>query len=264
MNCYIIDLDGTIYRGDTALSDASEFVQYLNEKGSKYLFFTNCPEKSPQMTENRLRAMSIPVPEGSVLNSGILSVDYISNKADKTSPVKVNILGSGYMKDYARSLGMVVTRQKPDYVLVAFSCDITVDDLHKACSQIKRGAKFIATNPDDAIPTEEGLQFHTGAIIDIIKKTVGKEPVIVGKPSDHMKDYFLSRFKCVADDICVVGDRLDTDMKFARNSGFKALLMLTGMTCEEYAGKHKEDFDAAFHSLSELRRYQEEQEKEKQ
>lgn len=257
MNCYIIDLDGTIYRGNAALPDAAPFIRELNEKDAKYLFFTNCPEKSPQMTERRLRSMSIPAFEGSVLNSGILAVDYIAQKAKSSSHVRVNILGSGYMKSYAQSLGLTVAEDNPDYVLIAFSGKITIDDIQKACFQISRGASFIATNPDDAIPAEEGLKFHTGAILDIIEKTVGRQPLVVGKPSDHMKEYFLSRFKCRAEEICVVGDRLDTDMKFARNCGFKAYLMLTGMTNEEYASAHNECFDKCFKSLSELSRYKE-------
>ena len=255
MNCFIIDLDGTVYKGNTALPGAASFIQGLNEKKIKYLFFTNCPEKSPQKTVERLRSMSIPVSDGSVLNSGMLAVEYISQKAKNTSHTKVNILGSQYMKDYAKALGLTVTSDNPDYVLAAFSGSLTIDEIQEACFQISGGASFIATNPDDAIPSEEGMRFHTGAILDIIKNMTGLEPIVVGKPSDHMKEYFLSRFKCSAGDICVVGDRLDTDMKFARNCGFKAFLMLTGMTSIDYAEDSKQYFDHCFHSLNELSCY---------
>ena len=256
MGCYIIDLDGTIYKGNAAFPDAPAFIDGLNKKNISYVFFTNCPEKSPQMTMERLQAMSIPALDGSVINSGVLAVEYIVKKSAKKLPVRVNILGSEYMKTYAESLGLTVTRENPDYVLVAFSGSITIDEIQEACFQIRHGARYIATNPDEAIPAEEGLRFHTGAIIDIIKNNVGAEPLVVGKPSDHMREYFLSRFECRAEDICVIGDRLDTDMKFARNCGFCAYLMLSGMTTEEYAKKNKQYFDMSFNSLSELSRCQ--------
>ena len=255
LTSFIIDLDGTMYRGDTVIPEAPSFIHRLNENNIKYLFYTNCPKKSPQETLSKLRFMSIPAAQGSVINSGILAIEYIEQKYAKNNQIKINILGSEYMKKHASSLGMVVTADNPDCVLIAYSGSITMDEVNRACSQISRGASFFATNPDYSIPADEGFEPHTGAIIEIIKNITGAEPIIVGKPSNHTGVYFKSRFGCGANDICVIGDNLETDMKFARNCGFNSYLVLTGMTSKEYAKQKKEEYDCCFNDLDELYRF---------
>jgi ribonucleotide monophosphatase NagD (HAD superfamily) len=59
-------------------------------------------------------------------------------------------------------------------------------------------------------------------------------------------------FGCRAEDICVIGDRLDTDMRFARNCGFHACLVLTGITTPRHADSYRKDYDYCFADLREL------------
>jgi len=41
MKTYLIDLDGTMYSGNTNIDGAREFIAYLQEKGFPYIFLTN-------------------------------------------------------------------------------------------------------------------------------------------------------------------------------------------------------------------------------
>ena len=38
---YLIDLDGVVYRGESLIPGAKEFVDWLNNNQKKYLFLTN-------------------------------------------------------------------------------------------------------------------------------------------------------------------------------------------------------------------------------
>lgn len=60
--------------------------------------------------------------------------------------------------------------------------------------------------------------------------SVEKEPVVVGKPSTFMMDFLLDRYQIAATKMCMVGDRLDTDILFGKNAGCKSLLVLSGHT----------------------------------
>lgn len=255
MRCYIIDLDGTIYRGSNPLPYAADFISRLNDEGIKYVFFTNSPEQNPQAIENLLHSLSIPAQRKRVITSGTLAIEYLVKKTSPKKPVRVNILGSRYLKTQATLCGLMVTQDQPDYVLASFSNDIVMREITKACQQIRMGAKFIATNPDDVIPSDEGLVPHTGAIIYAITCATGVTPFIIGKPSVYLMEYFTAFFGCSADDICVVGDRLDTDMLFAKNCGFQAYLVLTGITSSDHAFACHNDFDRCFENLKELASY---------
>lgn len=44
---YLIDLDGTMYKGTELIAEARDFVIKLKEKGIPYLFVTNNSTKRP-------------------------------------------------------------------------------------------------------------------------------------------------------------------------------------------------------------------------
>ena len=61
---------------------------------------------------------------------------------------------------------------------------------------------------------------------------IGKEPIVVGKPSALMIDYIVDKYKVERSRICMVGDRLDTDVLFGTDNGLKTVLTLSGVTTE--------------------------------
>mmetsp|Transcript_18649 Transcript_18649/g.53068 ORF Transcript_18649/g.53068 Transcript_18649/m.53068 type:complete len:106 (+) Transcript_18649:422-739(+) len=66
-----------------------------------------------------------------------------------------------------------------------------------------------------------------------IKGCKGQEPYVVGKPSLLMIEYLESKYGVDRKRICMVGDRLDTDVLFGTDNGLKSLLVLSGVTSEE-------------------------------
>ena len=53
-----------------------------------------------------------------------------------------------------------------------------------------------------------------------------REPVVVGKPSDFMLKNIAAQYKLAPEQICMVGDRLDTDVMFGKNGGLTTCLVL--------------------------------------
>lgn len=60
-----------------------------------------------------------------------------------------------------------------------------------------------------------------------------REPTVVGKPSDFMLDNIAKSNGLRRDQICMVGDRLDTDIMFGKNGGLATMLVLSGVTTKE-------------------------------
>jgi phosphoglycolate phosphatase len=59
-----------------------------------------------------------------------------------------------------------------------------------------------------------------------------KEPIVVGKPSTFLMDFLLQKFQISCSKMCMVGDRLDTDILFGKNAGCKTLLVFSGVTSQ--------------------------------
>lgn len=50
---YLIDLDGTMYRGEEQIEEASDFVKALGERGIPYLFVTNNSTRKPEQVDRK-------------------------------------------------------------------------------------------------------------------------------------------------------------------------------------------------------------------
>lgn len=62
----------------------------------------------------------------------------------------------------------------------------------------------------------------------------GREPEVFGKPSAKMMDAIEGKFELQRERTCMVGDRLDTDIRFGIEGGLGGTLMvLTGVTKKE-------------------------------
>ncbi len=69
-----------------------------------------------------------------------------------------------------------------------------------------------------------------GAIVGSTKR----EPLVVGKPSEFMLANIADTYGLKRSQICMVGDRLDTDILFGKNGGLTTCLVLSG----EYVCAH--------------------------
>lgn len=78
-------------------------------------------------------------------------------------------------------------------------------------------------------------------MVGAIKGCTGQEPIVVGKPSPLMIDYIVDKYKVDRSRMCMVGDRLDTDVLFGADNGLSTVLTLSGVTTEDklFSAKNK-------------------------
>ena len=121
-------------------------------------------------------------------------------------------------------------------VIVGFDANINYYKIQYAqlCINENPGCQFIATNLDAVTHLTEAQEWAgNGAMVGAIKGCTGKEPLVVGKPSGLMIDYLIEKFGMERSRICMVGDRLDTDVLFGTDNGLQTVLTLSGVTDEE-------------------------------
>ena len=229
----------------------------MNEKKIPYRFVTNAPENHPEDIEARLMAMGIPVQEGSVITCAMMAADCLTTQAKQKPIRKVRVLGDNYLKNLVAEKGFILDKNDPDCVIVSMDRETTVGEIQEACCQIREGALFIATNPDDQIPSERGMVPHTGMIVKSIADCTGVEPIMAGKPSAATKDDFPLLFGCRHEDIAVIGDRLDTDMAYGSACGYRRYLVLTGYADRVMADAHPDEWDEVFEDLDALMDWEE-------
>lgn len=255
---YIIDLDGTIYNQNELIPYADEFINYLTRTGRDFLIFTNSPEKSPADLSQKLNAMNIPVNPNQVVTSGCITRDYLLEKADAKS-VRAFVVGTRQLKNSFSQCGIeVISGEYPiaDFVVIGFEREFCYETLRLASFHVFNGARLIATNGDENIPTENGLIPHTGALMAAVEYATGIKALILGKPEAYTVSVLQKKLDCKRSDLCIIGDRLDTDMKFGRLNGFHTFLVLTGITKSDALDQESPPlFDRCFDTLRDVMNY---------
>jgi 4-nitrophenyl phosphatase len=111
--------------------------------------------------------------------------------------------------------------------MVGFHADFDYERLRIAARAVRRGARLLATNDDSSYPTPDGPIPGGGAILAAVVTATGAEAVVAGKPNPPMAALVRAR---LGDDGVMVGDRADTDGRFARALGYRFALVHTGVT----------------------------------
>ena len=73
----------------------------------------------------------------------------------------------------------------------------------------------------------------SGALTSFIQYASQVEPVVMGKPFSHILEGGLHTLGLTKDQVLMIGDNYETDIKVGINAGMDTLLVLTGFTQEE-------------------------------
>ncbi|WP_152655042.1 TIGR01457 family HAD-type hydrolase [Oceanobacillus sp. CFH 90083] len=245
---YLIDLDGTVYRGNEVISEAVPFVKQLAERNIPYVFVTNNSTKSAREVAEKLNRLGIQANHKQVVTSSMATAKYLKEQSVKTC----YCIGQDGLKEPIKEQGIeLLDDTDVDAVVVGLDRDITYDKLAKACIAIRSGAKFISTNRDHAIPTEAGMGPGNGAFTALIQTSTQQEPVFIGKPDTIIMKEALDVIGLPKEDVVMIGDNYQTDIRSGFQAGVDTLLVHTGVTSKEELATFKEQPTYIMENLSE-------------
>lgn len=235
---YMIDLDGTIYRGKEKIPAAKRFIERLQEHDIPFLFVTNNSTQAPiKVVENLANNFDIHVKEENVYTSALATADYIADlDKDKRS---VYVIGELGLKQAILDKGFRFEETNPDYVVVGLDYDVTYHKFELATLAIKRGAKFIGTNADTNLPNERGLVPGAGSVIALVECSTQQKATYIGKPETIIMEKALERLGLPKDEVVMVGDNYMTDIKAGINFGIDTMLVYTGVSTRELVRKQE-------------------------
>jgi HAD superfamily hydrolase (TIGR01450 family) len=225
----LLDLDGTVYRGGTAVDGAEPAIRAGHQAGVAIRFVTNNASRSPEEVADHLNRLGIPAKHDEVSTSAQAAAGMLVDRVARGA--EVLILGTDALATEAESRGFKPVREAGDKVvavLQGLSQQLGWRDLAEACIAIRAGALWVASNVDPTLPTERGLLPGNGALVAAVAAATDAQPLVAGKPARPLMDDAIRATG--AKHPLAVGDRLDTDIAGALNVGIDALLVLTGVS----------------------------------
>ena len=250
VRCFLLDMDGTFYLGDKLIEGSLEFLAALERTGRTARFLTNNSSKSAQVYAKKLERMGVDDKYRDVMTSGHAAAHYC---LEKFPGGKCYLLGNPMLAEELTGMGLQLTEDDPDYVLVAFDTTLDYAKMCKVCDFIREGKPYIATHPDFNCPTETGFVPDMGAIMAFIEASTGrKADIILGKPYKGIVEEALRRTGFKLEEMAMVGDRLYTDVATGVNHGMTGILVLSGEATMDDVAVSEVKPDLIFGRLSDM------------
>ena len=225
----LLDLDGVVYLGGTAIPGAAEALRKADAAGMRLAYVTNNAFRTPAAIAALLTSFGAPASPQDVVTSAQAAARLLAERLPAGAPVLV-IGGSGLrMALRERGLRPVSTAaDKPQAVVQGYSPDVNYSMLAEGGLAVAAGALFVASNGDLTLPSRRGRQPGNGSLIQVVATATGVQPLVAGKPEPPL--HRESVLRTGARHPLVVGDRLDTDIEGAHRVGTDSMLVLTGVT----------------------------------
>ncbi|MDR2833548.1 MAG: TIGR01457 family HAD-type hydrolase [Streptococcaceae bacterium] len=228
---YLIDLDGTIFKGTQIIPAGKRFVEELQKRNIPFLFVTNNTTKTPESVKERLaKEFDIHVSVELIYTASLATVDYMN---ELNLGKRVYIIGEEGLKTAILNAGYEIDEKYPNYVVVGNDSEITYEKVATAAMAIQAGATFIGTNPDLNIPTERGLLPGAGSLVKYVEAACQVEPIYIGKPKAIIMNKALDVLGIARKEAIMVGDNYLTDIQAGIQNDMDTLLVTTGFTKPE-------------------------------
>jgi arabinose operon protein AraL len=226
---WLLDLDGTVYRGDRLIQGADEAIRALRDDGRRVAFLSNKPLQTRAEYALKLTRLGIPAGPDDVINSSLVLARHLRG-LDPGAPVYV--IGEPPMLGEMRAHGFEVREDAHvRWVVIAFDRTFSYAKLDTALQAVRAGARLIATNPDRTCPVEGGEIPDCAGMIAAVEAVTGKTvEAIVGKPSPIILEVALAALGVPAREAVIVGDRIETDVTMGKRLGLATILVLSGVT----------------------------------
>ena len=226
----IIDLDGTVWRGDDLIDGAREGIDALREAGVAVTFVSNGTDIDRDAFDDRLEELGLPT-DIEVITAASATAEYL---ADEHPDAEAFVMGQQPIAAELDAAGISATD-------VAGTDDADAE------------TTFVATNTDRTHPIGgEEIIPGAGATIGAIQGMTGTEPTVVGKPAAQMAETATESMGVDSADCLVIGDRLETDIEMGNNAGMTTVLVLTGASTEADIDEQGIEPDHVLDSLGEI------------
>ena len=259
IDAIMFDCDGVLYRGRDVSPNASEALQALLNNGKKCFFVTNNAAVNRQELQakisNLMGCSDLTIDQ--MVGSTYACSQYLKNNLPVGS--RVHVVGSEGLCAEIRDAGFVVSGGQSDCEPVSMSRDELADytfpenpvdavcvgldtafnyrklAIANVLLQRNPNAVLISTNQDsfDLVGADGRHLPGNGCIVKALEYGSRRIAINVGKPSIVLADLIIKEYGLDPARTMFVGDRLDTDIKFGKDSGMISVLVMTGVTNAE-------------------------------
>jgi 4-nitrophenyl phosphatase len=226
-----LDMDGVLWKDLKPIGELAGNIAQIRELGLDLAFITNNATRSREHYVEIFDGFGIQIEKKQIYTSASATAAAMSKEWPDGGSCFV--IGENGLLEALNALGFTHSATKnPLAVVVGLDRHLTYEKLTQATLFISEGAIFIGTNPDSTLPTPAGLAPGAGSIISALETSSGQKATIIGKPQTAMLKQAFSDLNVNADQVIMIGDRLETDIAAGQNAGCNTALVLSGASSQ--------------------------------
>ena len=237
-DAFFIDLWGVIHNGIQIYPRAIDVLQNLNKLNKRFVLISNAPRPSKSVEEYLLKLKMDKIFLKNLVTSGEAALQTLKNniygeKFYHLGPKRDQDLIKGFEKNQT-------SLDKCDFILCTGLFDDITNTLNYYENLLKKNTKLkmLCTNPDLIVHRGSKAEYCAGSVAAIFEK-MGGEVIYFGKPYPEIYNFCMQK----EENILVIGDNINTDIKGANNMKFDSLFITSGIHRKEFLNLPVEKYD---------------------
>jgi HAD superfamily hydrolase (TIGR01458 family) len=229
----LLDLDGTLYVGDSPIEGAREAVARLEGCGFPYRYITNTTREPRCAVAEKLRALGFPADEDRILTPAVAARVLLAGRRCHA------LVAEALLEDLE---GVEVVGSAPECVLVGdLGEGFTYARLNAAFRHLMDGAGLVCLQKNRYWRTAEGLSLDAGPFVAALEYASGQTATVVGKPEVPFFGAALRGLGLAPSEVAMVGDDLEGDVLGAQRAGLAGIRVKTGKYRPGMPGEEEPD-----------------------
>jgi len=225
----LIDLDGVIYQGDSAVAGAVDTVAWIKSRNIPHLYVTNTTSKCRNSLLDKFNQLGIKAEAKDIFTPIIAASEWLNNRKLKRVVFFVP----------ENSLTEFDGFEQLDYRTATSVDAIVIGDLGDEWSYAKLNQAFrmLMADPRPVLialgltrfwQAADGLRLDVAPFVKALEYASSSESVVLGKPSLAFFESALGLLNAEANNAIMIGDDIVGDIEGAQKAGIRAILVKTG------------------------------------
>lgn len=250
MKTLLLDLDGTMYRGTQIMEGGKAFMDAMQKKHHPYLFLTNNSKRTGKQNVLYMEKMGYTGLKPSDFFTSAMAAALYANKHYLKR--RAYYIGEDGLKEALLAQGFVLVEEEPDFVFIGLDQAADYQKYSKAINALAHGATLIGTNHDRLLAQPNGFALGNGSVVAMMEYASGQQSPRIGKPYAPILEEALAYIGCQKEDVMLVGDNLETDIKLGVDHGVETAFVLGGVHTEADIERLQIKPDHIYNSLLDL------------
>jgi HAD superfamily hydrolase (TIGR01458 family) len=224
----LIDLDGVLYVGTSALPGAQAAIDWLQASGIPHLFLTNTSSRPRSAIVDKLVSLGFRIDEQHILTPPVAAASWLAAEGLNRIGLYVS---SATRSEFAAFQQIDAKTEPVDAVIVGdLGEGWHFAVLNRAFQQLMQSPppRLIALGMTRYWQAPDGLRLDTAPFVMALSHASGVEPVVLGKPSAAFFEAGCTSLGLPKAQVAMIGDDVRIDVEGAVAAGLAGVLVRTG------------------------------------